>query len=153
MHDDFLLFFSITLGLLLGAGLLHLLPRMGQTGRRLSEAACRAPLLDVIVCYFTILPLIIGPLVAGWAGLFIAVIAQLATLLIWQTIHEAVHRDTAKGPRIIKALNKKFGPIRYLTAAYPRDMKYGSTKTLSQYQEQFRLRGQQGPSQTCLPIT
>jgi hypothetical protein len=26
---------------------------------------------------------------------------------------------------------------------YPRDMKYGSTKTLSQYQEQFRLRGQQ----------
>ena len=26
---------------------------------------------------------------------------------------------------------------------YPRDMKYGSTKTHSQYQEQFRLRGQQ----------
>jgi Fibronectin type III domain len=26
---------------------------------------------------------------------------------------------------------------------YPRDIKYGSTKTLSQYQEQFRLRGQQ----------
>jgi hypothetical protein len=118
MHDDFLLFFSITLGLLLGARLLHLLPRMGQAGKRLSEAACHAPLLDVIVCYFTVLPLIIGPLVAGWAGLLTAVIAQLATLLIWQTIHEAVHRDAAKGPRIIKALNKKVGPIRYFTAAY-----------------------------------
>jgi hypothetical protein len=68
MHDDFLLFFSITLGLLLGAGLLHLLPRMGQAGKRLSEAACRAPLLDVVVCYFTVLPLIIGPLVAGLGG-------------------------------------------------------------------------------------
>jgi hypothetical protein len=118
MRDDFLLFFSITLGLLLGAGLLHRLPRMGQAGKRLSEAACHAPLLDVIICYFTILPLIIGPLVAGWAGLFTAVVAQLATLLIWQTIHEAVHRDAARGPRIIKALTKKVGPIRYFTAAY-----------------------------------
>ena len=118
MRDNFLLFFSITLGLLLGAGLLHLLPSMGQTGERLSEASCRAPILDVIVCYFTILPLIIGPLVVGWSGLLIAIVAQLATLLIWQTIHEAVHRDAVKGPRIIKVLNKKFGPIRNLTAVY-----------------------------------
>ena len=118
MRDNFLLFFSITLGLLPGAGLLHLLPRMGQAGKRISEASCRAPILDVVVCYFTILPLIIGPLVAGWAGLFIAVASQPATLLIWQTIHEAIHRDAAKGPRIIKVLNKRFGPVRNLTAAY-----------------------------------
>ncbi|MGA9579690.1 MAG: hypothetical protein WBV90_18915, partial [Terrimicrobiaceae bacterium] len=64
MHDSLLLFCSITSGLLMGAGLLHLLPRMGQAGERLSDACCRAPLLDVIVCYFTILPLIVGPLVA-----------------------------------------------------------------------------------------
>jgi hypothetical protein len=95
MHDDFLLFFWITLGLLLGAGLLHLLPKMGQTGKRISEASCRAPFLDALVCYFTILPLIVGPLIAGWHGLLIAIVAQTATLLIWETIHEAVHRDTA----------------------------------------------------------
>jgi len=102
----------------MGAGLLHLLPRMGQAGERLSDACCRAPLLDAIVCYFTVLPLIIGPIVAGWHGFLSAVLAQLATLLIWQSIHEAVHRDAVKGPRIIKVLNKKFGAFRVLTAAY-----------------------------------
>jgi hypothetical protein len=118
MRDNFLLFFSITLGLLLGAGLLHLLPSMGRTGERVSEASCRAPILDAVVCYFTIVPLIIGPLVVGWCGLLIAIVAQMATLLIWETIHEVVHRDAVKGPRIVKVLNKKFGPIRNLTAAY-----------------------------------
>jgi hypothetical protein len=118
MHHTLLLFCSITLGLLAGAGLLHLFPRMGQVGQRLSDACCRAPLLDVIVCYFTILPLIVGPCVAGWSGLFIGIVAQLATLLIWQTIHEAVHRDAVKGPRIVKVLNKKFGPVRNITAVY-----------------------------------
>jgi hypothetical protein len=87
-------------------------------GKRLADACCQAPLLDAIVCYFTILPLVIGPLVAGWSGFFVAVIAQLATLLIWQTIHEAVHRDAVKGPRIVKVLNKKFGTVRNLTAVY-----------------------------------
>ena len=118
MLADLLFFCSSTLGLLMGAGLLHLLPRMGQAGERFSDACCRARLLDAIVCYFTVLPLIIGPIVAGWHGFLSAVLAQLATLLIWQSIHEAVHRDAVKGPRIIKVLNKKFGAFRVLTAAY-----------------------------------
>jgi hypothetical protein len=118
MLTDLLLSCWITFGLLIGAGLLHLIPRLGQAGERLSDACCRAPLLDVIVCYFTILPLVVGPLVAGWAGLLIAIVAQLATLLIWQSIHEAVHRDAMKGPRIIKVVNKKFGAVRNLTAVY-----------------------------------
>ena len=46
---------------------------------------------------------------------------HLLALLIWQTIHEAVHRDAAKGPRIVKVCNKKFGPIRNLTAVYITD--------------------------------
>jgi hypothetical protein len=118
MHHSLLLFCSITIALLTGAALLHLLPRMGKAGERLSDSCCRAPLLDVIVCYLTILPLIVGPLVAGWSGLFIGIAAQLATLLIWQTIHETVHRDAAKGPRIVKVLNKKFGPVRNIAAVY-----------------------------------
>ena len=72
----------------------------------------------MIVCHFTIPPLIVRQLVAGWSGLLVGVVAQLATLLIWQTIHEAVHRDAAKGSRIVKVLNKKFGAIRNLTAVY-----------------------------------
>ena len=112
------LFGSMTVALLAGAGLLHLLPRLGQAGRRLSDACCRAPLLDAVVSYFTVLPLIAGPVVAGWSGLASAILAQLATLLIWQTIHEFAHRDAVKGPRIIKVLNRKFGAFRNLTAVY-----------------------------------
>ena len=118
MLTDLLLSCWITFGLLIGAGLLHLIPRMGQAGERLLDACCRAPLLDGIVCYFTILPLVVGPLVSGWAGLVSGAFAQLATLLIWQSIHEAVHRDATKGPRIIKVVNKKFGAVRNLTAIY-----------------------------------
>ena len=118
MRTEFLVFIWIFIGLLIGAGLLHLLPRLGQVGRRLTEACCSVPLLDVIVFYFTILPLLVGPLVAGWSGLLSAVLAQLATLLTWQTIHEAFHRETTKGPRIIKVLNQKFGALRNLTAVY-----------------------------------
>jgi hypothetical protein len=118
MVIDLPLFCWITLGLLVTAGLLHLLPYVGRSRKGVLDACCKAPLLDLIVCYFTILPLIIGPLVSGWAGLISATFAQLATLLIWQTIHEAVHRDAAKGPRIIKILNKKFGAVSNLTAVY-----------------------------------
>jgi hypothetical protein len=118
MLTELLLFLWIFIGLLIGAGLLHLLPRFGGVGQWLTDACCRAPLLDVIVFYFTFLPLIVGPLVAGWSGLLSAVLAQLATLLTWQTIHEALHREAMKGPRIIKVLNKKFGALRNLTAVY-----------------------------------
>ncbi|HEY5811511.1 MAG TPA: hypothetical protein VIT23_02525, partial [Terrimicrobiaceae bacterium] len=118
MFIDLALFCWITLSLLVGAGLLHLLPHLGRAGEELSNACCKAPLLDGIVSYFTILPLIVGPLIAGWVGLFSGLLAQLATLLIWQTVHEIVHRDAVKGPRIIKLLNKKFGAVRNLTAVY-----------------------------------
>ena len=118
MLADLLLLCWISVWLLIGTGFLHLLPHLGRAGRRVAEACCRAPLLDVIVCYFTIIPLVVGPLVAGWSGLLSALLAQLITLLVWQTIHEAIHRDSARGPRIIKVLNKKFGPLRNLTAIY-----------------------------------
>jgi hypothetical protein len=118
MRTELLVFFSIFIGLLIAACLLHLLPRLGRVGQRLVAACCRVPLLDVIVFYFTFLPLLVGPLLAGWFGLLSAVLAQLATLLTWQTIHEALRREAMKGPRIIKVLNQKFGTLRNLTAVY-----------------------------------
>ena len=118
MLTDLLLLVWISVGLLSGAGFLHLLPHLGRGGRHLSEAFCHAPLLDILVSYFIILPLVAGSIVAGWRGLIIAPLAMFATLLVWQTIHEAVHRKTTKGPRIIKVINKKFGALRSLTAIY-----------------------------------
>ena len=114
----FLFFLAVILSLLGGAGVLHLLPRLGRLGQNLSEACCRAPVLDWIVTYFTVLPLILGGILAGWKGFLIAVLAQFATLIAWQTMHELVHRESTKGPRIVKVLNKKFGPFRNLTAVY-----------------------------------
>ena len=65
-----------TAGLLAVVGLLHLVPRLGNVGRRLSEALCRAPGLDALVLYLTVLPLIVGPIFGGWAGLAGALAGQ-----------------------------------------------------------------------------
>jgi hypothetical protein len=117
MLSNLLLFCAITLMLLAGAGLLHLLPRMGKAGKQLSEACCRVPLLDLIVCYFTVVPLLIGPLVSGWNGVLTALLSQVTMLLIWQWIHEAVHGEARRGPRIIKVLKTK---IRHSAPAHCR---------------------------------
>jgi hypothetical protein len=106
----FLMAVGTTAGLLAVAGLLHLIPRLGGAGRRLSDALCRAPGLDVLVLYFTVLPLVIGPIVGGWAGLAGAIVGQVAAVVLWIQLHELAHRDAVRGPRIVKALNGIVGP-------------------------------------------
>ncbi|MCS7033108.1 MAG: hypothetical protein NZ561_03830 [Phycisphaerae bacterium] len=104
--------------LLTMSGLLHLLPRLGRWGPRASDAFCRAPLLDLLVTYFTIAPLIAGPLVGGWAGLAGAIFGQFAALVVWSLLHEAFHPQIRRHPRIISTLNRKVGALRNLTAVY-----------------------------------
>lgn len=101
-----------TASLLFVAGLLHLIPRLGAAGRQISDALCRAPALDVLVMYFTVLPLIVGPVVGGWAGLAGAIVGQVATVLIWTQLHELAHRDVVRGPRIVKSVNRIVGRWR-----------------------------------------
>jgi hypothetical protein len=95
--------------LLAGAGLLHLIPKLGKGGRRLSAALCRAPGLDLLVTYFTVAPLFAGPIAAGWAGFFGAIIGQVASVLVWSWLHELAHRDAVRGPRIVKVINSLIG--------------------------------------------
>jgi hypothetical protein len=106
------------LAILLGAGILHLIPRLGAAGKSLSAALCRAPGLDVVVTYFTVAPLIVGPIVAGWHGLFGGVVGQVVGMLLWQWSHELAHRDAMRGPRIVKVLNGLFGRWRNHTAVW-----------------------------------
>lgn len=118
-----ILHFLITAGivvvaLLAGAGFLHAAAPVGIGEKRLSHAFCRAPVLDLIVAYFTILPLIFGPIKYGWAGFFGAVTGQVASVLIWTEIHEWVHRDAVAGPRIVKVINRIIGPWRNYTAVW-----------------------------------
>ncbi|MCB9846616.1 MAG: hypothetical protein H6811_11610 [Phycisphaeraceae bacterium] len=119
----------IAAALLLGAAILHLIPRLGSPGRTLADALCRAPLLDALICYFTVLPLIAGPILPGvlasdwppihWSlGLLAAVLGQIATVLIWTFLHELAHPQARKGPRIVKSINKKVGPLRNHTAVW-----------------------------------
>src|SRR5215203_2500614 len=106
------------LAVLLGAGILHLIPRLGAAGKSLSAALCRAPGLDLVITYFTVAPLFVGPIVAGWWGFVGAVVGQVAGMLIWQTGHELANRQHVRGPRIVKVLNRIVGPWRNYTAVW-----------------------------------
>ncbi len=104
--------FSVTfVSLLLGSGVLHLIPKLGAGGRRLQDWLCGGLPLDVVVTYFTALPLIVGPLVGGWAGLLGAVLGQLGMLVAWELIHEAVHAKTKGRGKLLRATNKVAGTV------------------------------------------
>ncbi|MFW6060979.1 MAG: hypothetical protein ACODAQ_12430 [Phycisphaeraceae bacterium] len=106
------------LAMLLGAAVLHLLPRLGAWGRSLSARMTEAPGLDVWITYFTVLPLIVGPVWAGWWGLLGAVVGQVAAVLVWTALHELAHPEARRGPRIVKVLNAKVGAARNLAAVW-----------------------------------
>ncbi|MCC6675575.1 MAG: hypothetical protein IT436_00400 [Phycisphaerales bacterium] len=119
--------FAVTAGivaasLLLGAAVLHLLPRLGAPGRRLSEACCRAPLLDLHITYFTAAPLFFGPIYAGWIGLLGALTGQVVGVCIWTVLHELANRSRITGPaaqtRIVHVINRKVGRFRNHTAVW-----------------------------------
>jgi hypothetical protein len=109
---------AVAAALLAGAGLLHLIPKLGQPGRDLSAALCRAPGLDWTITYFTVAPLFAGPILAGWPGLIGAVAGQIACVVIWTFLHELAHPAAVRGPRIVKVLNRLIGPWRNYTAVW-----------------------------------
>ncbi|MBL8747157.1 MAG: hypothetical protein JNK58_12485 [Phycisphaerae bacterium] len=117
MH--FAVMFLLTLvGVLVGAGVLHGLPRAGGVGRRVSEGMCRAPLLDVVVTYFTVLPWGCGAAVYGWMGFWGALAGQVAGVLAWTLAHEAAHPAARRGPRIVHVLNRSVGRWRNHAAVW-----------------------------------
>src|SRR5579864_2417920 len=110
---------AVTTGaMLVGAGALHLVPRLGAIGRRLSDALCRAPALDGVITYFTVAPLIVGPILASWRGLAGAMVGQVMGLLAWTALHELAHPRQRRGPRIFKVTNRLIGPWRNLLATW-----------------------------------
>lgn len=73
------------------------------------SAFTRAPMLDVIVAVLTWVPWVIAILGGGWAGLLGTFVGQIVTLYAWCWIHETIHREAARGPRIIKFINRAVG--------------------------------------------
>lgn len=95
--------------LLLGAGLLHLVAACGAAGRRMIDALCHAPWVDIVLFYFTALPVIPGAIVAGWAGAGAALAGQVLAMLLWIVLHELTHADARRGPRIYRTLDRLVG--------------------------------------------
>src|SRR2546427_13235380 len=50
------------------AGLLHLIPRLGAAGARISAWLCHAPGLDLVVSLFTWVPPTVLGILYGWRG-------------------------------------------------------------------------------------
>ncbi len=118
MQQFLLLCGWMLLAMLVGAGVLHLIPKLGAPGKRLAATLCRAPGLDVVITYFTAAPMIVGPLLGGWRGLGAAVLAQVLTVMIWTVLHELAHRKALKGPRIVSSINKAVGRWRNHAAVW-----------------------------------
>ena len=107
--------------ILAGAGVLHLLPRLGHVGRAASDRLCAGLPLDLVVTYFLALPPILGAIVAGWLGLAAAVAGQLLGLIAWELLHEARHARTNGRAQILRttnALTGRFGAARNLFAVF-----------------------------------
>ncbi|TVQ31665.1 MAG: hypothetical protein EA376_08355 [Phycisphaeraceae bacterium] len=104
--------------LLAGAGALHAIPRLGAAGRKLGDSFGRAPLLDLIVTFFLIAPLVVGPIVAGWWGIVAALVGQIVALQTWVFLHELAHPAARRGPRIVKTMNRIVGRWRNHAAVW-----------------------------------
>ncbi len=113
--------------LLLGAAVLHLIPRFGSAGKAASAWLCRAPGLDVLITYFTVLPMFTGLAYGaaywgswyGWfLGLLAGILGQIVGLLIWTVLHELFNRKHIKGPRIVSHINARVGSVRNHSAVW-----------------------------------
>lgn len=119
---NFFLYFALTVSCLATlAGLLHLVPRLGDGGTRLADLASRAPLLDVIIFMFTtaspVLGIVIGlcsesPVASAFLMCFAGFAGQVVAMLLWIVAHEWAHRKDDTGTRIVVTLNRLVGPWR-----------------------------------------
>ena len=119
--------------LLLMAGFIHLVVRSGGAGKALAEAMSRAPLLDLLVAWFTVMPGIAGFFVGAqlggngmwWnsllhalIGTLAAIVGQVVAMQTWVFLHELANPAARKGPRILKVLNAKVGRFRNHSAVW-----------------------------------
>ncbi|MEO0482021.1 MAG: hypothetical protein AAF138_00155 [Planctomycetota bacterium] len=105
-------FLSVLGGLLAFTAGLHLIPKLGAVGQKLSAWGCRAPGLDLVVFTLTGAPWITGAIWAGWQGFGAAIGAQFVAVFAWSLAHEAAHPEAKRSPRIVDALNKTVGRLR-----------------------------------------
>jgi len=112
MHSFFWMAGGSLVAVLGGAIALHIIAKLGSTGRTVMRWFSRAPGLDVLVTWFTVAPWLVGAIVFGWFGLLGGIAGQVVGLVLWCWGHELAHRDAVKGPRIVTVLNRLVGRPR-----------------------------------------
>jgi hypothetical protein len=105
------LYFYLCLSLIAGIIWLHSLPRWGKLGKNISEFCCCAPGIDLVLGYFMLFPVVMAMILMGWAGIFVALAAELSVLWLWILGHEFAYRDRDKG-LIFSTLSGIFGKWR-----------------------------------------
>lgn len=103
------LYVCLIASLLVGVGLLHLLPRFGTAGKTLSNWLCCAPGIDLALAYFMLLPLIVGAAISGGRGISVAFLAEMSSLFMWVMAHEFLHREQVRQANIHRTLSSIVG--------------------------------------------
>lgn len=85
------------------------LPRIGKSGKTISEAFTRAPGLDFVILMLVPIPWLIGSWVAGWLGLIATLVGQITAMQLWIFYHESIYLEATRGSRIVHFLNKEIG--------------------------------------------
>lgn len=118
MLQLFLLYGCLVLLLIFGVAFLHLLPRWGMPGKKISNWFCYAPGIDLALAYFMLLPLAIAIFTFRWRGLGVSLLAQLSALWLWIIAHEAIHRRDKHQPNITRQLGNIVGKWRNHAAVW-----------------------------------
>ena len=93
--NKLILLYSYLVGLLIvGAGFLHLLPRLGTADKKIYDWFCYAPGIDLALAYFMLMPLTVAYLTSKWSGVGVALLAELSALWLWIIAHELTHRQS-----------------------------------------------------------
>jgi len=94
------------------AALFLLAVLLTMAGRFMGRFATQTPGLDLWVSLFTWVPWVVGARAGGWGGLAGVIVGQLLALYLWCFLHESLHPAAARGPRIVKFLNRLVGRWR-----------------------------------------
>jgi hypothetical protein len=73
--------------------MLTLMPKLGGLGKDIIGAFTQTPWLDLLLSIMLWIPWLASVIIAGWSGLFSALLAQFIFMQLWCFIHELAHSD------------------------------------------------------------
>src|SRR2546428_5192842 len=100
------------------AGLLHLIPRLGAAGTRISAWLCRAPGLDLVVSLLTWIPPTVLGILYGWRGVAGVSLGEGLGMVVWIFAPRLANPPYVNGPRILAFPNRTAGRVNTHVALF-----------------------------------